>query len=186
MPSTQTPKAKKSHDGEGENLESNMRFNIYKFATLMILLGFAGMTLPAFAQSPTMETIAITDAWTRVTPPGAKVAAGFLTITNNGKAPITLTGASVEISPRVEIHSMTMEMGMMKMRELTEGLEIKPGSTVTLKPGGYHLMFMNLTESPKKGGTVSGKLVFKDLGNLDVSYDVQPLGTKSMVKESSN
>jgi len=114
--------------------------------------------------------------WARATPGGAKVAGGYLKITNNGKETDRLIGGSVPFAGRFEIHEMAMDGGVMKMRELTSGLEIKPGETVELKPGGYHLMFMQLKDGLKEGERVKGTLVFEKAGQLDIEYRVGPLG----------
>ena len=76
-------------------------------------------------------------------------------ITNNGKEPDRLIGGTVPFAGRFEVHEMAIEGGVMKMREV-KGLEIKPGETVELKPGGYHVMFMDLKSGLKEGQTVEG------------------------------
>lgn len=121
----------------------------------------------------------IGEPWTRVTPPGAAVAGGFMTITNTGKEADRLLGGSATISKRLELHEMTMDGGIMKMRELAKGLEIKPGQTVELKPGSFHVMFMELTTPPAIGTPVKGQLKFEKAGTVDVEYKVAPLGAKS-------
>lgn len=139
-------------------------------------LGFAG---PASAAEITAGTLSIKQPWTRVTPPGAKVAGGFMTITNTGKETDRLIGGSALISGRLEVHEMSMDGGVMKMREVAGGLEIKPGETVVLKPGSYHVMFMELKEGLEAGKPVKGTLVFEKAGTVEVSYEVAPLGAKS-------
>lgn len=134
---------------------------------------------PATAGDITAGDIVVSNAWTRVTPPGAKVAGGFLTITNKGKTAERLLGGSADIAGRIEVHEMTMEGGVMKMRELPKGLEIAPGASVTLKPGGYHVMFMDLKASPAMGTPVKGTLKFEKAGEAQIAYDVAPLGAKS-------
>ncbi len=114
--------------------------------------------------------------WARATPGGAKVAGGFLKITNAGQQPDRLVGGSVPFAGRFEVHEMAMDGGVMKMRELAKGLEINPGETVELKPGGYHLMFMDLTSGLKEGQTVKGTLVFEKAGTVAVEYRVGPIG----------
>jgi len=135
---------------------------------------------PAHAADTAVGTLTIKEPWTRVTPPGAAVAAGFVTITNTGSAPDRLIGGSTAISKRVEVHEMSMHDGMMRMKELEGGLEIKPGETVELKPGSYHMMFMELTGAPAVGTPVKGKLTFEKAGSVDVEYTVAPLGAKSL------
>lgn len=114
--------------------------------------------------------------WARATPGGAKVAGGFMKITNTGKEPDRLIGGTVPFAGRFEVHEMAVEGGIMKMRELSKGLEIKPGETVELKPGGYHVMFMELKSGLKEGEAVKGTLVFEKAGKVDVEYKVGPIG----------
>lgn len=118
----------------------------------------------------------ISTAWTRATPPGAKVAGGYLTISNGGKTADRLTGGSFEGGGRIEVHEMSMNDGVMKMRALDGGLEIKPGATATLAPGGYHLMMLDLTKPLAKGDKVKAHLTFEKAGAVDVDFDVNAVG----------
>ena len=144
-----------------------------------LALGIAVLAPPPFAADATVGPIAIKQAWTRVTPPGAKVAGGFMTITNTGKEADRLIGGTATIAGHLEVHEMSMDGGMMKMRELSGGLEIRPGQSVVLKPGSYHVMFMDLKASLAAGAPVKGTLKFEKAGSVDISYDVAPLGAKS-------
>ena len=74
---------------------------------------------------------------------------------------------------------MSMTDGVMRMRKLEKGLEIKPGQTVELKPGGYHIMFMGLREGLKQGQPIKGTLVFEKAGTVEVEYLVAPIGAQS-------
>jgi copper(I)-binding protein len=71
---------------------------------------------------------------------------------------------------------MSMDGGVMKMRELTAGLDIPPGATVELKPGSYHIMMMNLSRPLAKGDTVKGSLTFEKAGKVDVEFSVEAIG----------
>ena len=122
--------------------------------------------------------LVIETPWTRATPGGAKVAGGFLKITNKGSTPDRLIGGTLPIAADVEVHDMTMIDGIMKMRRL-EALEIRPGQTIELKPGSYHVMFMGLKESLKAGGTIKGTLVFEKAGTINVEYKIAPIGAPS-------
>ncbi|MGE0698664.1 MAG: copper chaperone PCu(A)C [Hyphomicrobiaceae bacterium] len=135
--------------------------------------------LPAAAADYSVGQIKISTPWSRATPAAAKVAGGFMTIENTGKESDFLIGGSLVRSGRVEIHEMAVEKDVMKMRELPNGLEIKPGEKVTLKPGSFHVMFMELKEPLKEGDSVEGTLVFKTAGTVTVKYAVGALATKS-------
>jgi copper(I)-binding protein len=123
--------------------------------------------------------LTVTSPWTRATPGGAKIAGGYLKITNNGTAADRFVGAKSDVSDRIEIHEMSMSDGVMKMRPLPNGLEIKPGETVELKSGGYHLMFMDLKQPLKQGDTLKATLQFEKAGPLDVNFNVNALGATS-------
>ena len=133
----------------------------------------------ATAQDYTIGAIRISQPWTREPPKSARVAGGFMTITNTGTEPDRLIGGTAVFSARFEVHEMTMVDGVMRMRELKPGLDIKPGETVVLKPGSYHVMFMDLTAPPKQGDVVKGTLVFEKAGTIEIAYKVAPLGAAS-------
>ena len=88
--------------------------------------------------------IHVAQPWARATPKGAKSGAGYMTITNNGSTPDRLSCVSSDASAKCQVHTMTTENGVMKMRPAEGGLEIKPGETVMLKPSSAHLMFLDL------------------------------------------
>jgi hypothetical protein len=136
----------------------------------------------AFAQNPSRTykagPLVIEAPWARATPAGARVAGGYLKITNTGQQPDRLIGGSLPAATGVEVHEMSMSNGIMKMRKL-DGLEIKPGKSVELKPGGYHLMFTGLREGLKEKQTIKGTLVFEKAGSVEVEYRVAPIGAQS-------
>ena len=135
--------------------------------------GMHGSVPPSYK----VGNLVVTAPWARATPKGAPVAGGYLSITNNGSEPDRLIGGSLAAAAgRFEVHEMLMDNGVMRMRPITGGLEIKPGQTVELKPGGYHLMFMGLKAQLKAGDTVKGTLEFAKAGKVEISYPVRPLG----------
>lgn len=114
--------------------------------------------------------------WSRATPNGAKVAGGYLRIANTGTLPDRLLGGTFAAAANFEVHEMSMDGGVMKMRLLAKGLEIKPGATVEFKPGGYHLMFTGLARQLAAGETVKGTLVFERAGTVEVEFKVEAMG----------
>jgi len=134
------------------------------------------LAVPAAAHGFKVGDLTIGHPWTRATPNGAKIGGGYLTITNNGTTADRLVGVSVSVSDRGEIHEMKMDGGVMTMRPLAQGVEIKPGETVKFEPGGYHLMFMDLKEPFKEGTMVKGQLRFEKAGKVDVEYKVDAIG----------
>ncbi len=131
------------------------------------------------------DGLVIGHPWTRATPEGAKAGAGYMTITNKGKDTDKLTGGTFEGAEQVQIHEMKMEGDKMTMRQLTDGIEIKPGATITFAPGSYHLMFLGLTKPIAKGPNAKGSLSFEKAGNVDISYKVEDIGTMKSSDDGS-
>ena len=131
------------------------------------------------AQEVKAGDLVITQAWSRATPGGAKIAGGFLTIENKGAAPDRLLSGSGDIAGKVEIHEMAMNNGVMTMRPLDKGLVIEPGKTVKFAPGGYHLMLMDLKQPFKQGDKVPVTLEFEKAGKVALSLDVQGVGAQA-------
>ena len=123
-----------------------------------------------------LGSIHISQPWSRATPKGAASGAGYMTLTNRGSAPEKVSCVSDEASAKCQIHSMTMDGGVMKMRPVEGGLEIKPGESVTLKPGGFHMMFLDLKHPLEQGQTVRATLKFDRAGTIDVEYPVLAIG----------
>jgi len=129
----------------------------------------------ASAQTYSAGNLEIGGPWARATPKGASVGAGYLTITNKGSTSDRLIGGSLAPASRFEVHTTITENGVAKMRQVT-GLEIKPGETVELKPGGMHVMFMGLKQPLRQGQTVKGTLVFEKAGTVAIEFTVQGVG----------
>jgi len=149
------------------------------------LHGIAGAALiaclfaaPTRADDVKAGDLTISQGWARATPRGAKVGGGYMTIKNDGSAPDSLVSASTDVAGKVEIHEMSMSNGVMKMRPLEGGLTIPAGKSVTLGPGGYHLMFMDLKQPLKQGSHFSGTLEFEKAGKLTVSFPVESVGAQ--------
>jgi periplasmic copper chaperone A len=123
--------------------------------------------------------IVVHHPWTRATAPGAAVAVGYLTITNTGKDADKLIGGSFAGADHIEIHEMKMDGDKMMMRQLKDGLDIKPGETVKFNPGGYHLMFVGLKSQVSQGPNIQGSLNFAKAGTIDVTYKVESIGAMS-------
>lgn len=116
------------------------------------------------------DSLTLTNAWVRATPPNAKVAGGFVEIRNAGKSADRLISAQSAVAERVEIHEMKMAGEMMQMRQLTEGLAIPAGQSVQLKPGSYHLMLMAPKQAITEGQKVTITLVFEKAGKRTVAF----------------
>jgi copper(I)-binding protein len=123
-------------------------------------------------------TLVIASPWSRATPGGAKVAGGYLTITNTGSAPDRLMAATLSVAEAGEVHESTTAGGVVRMRPVEGGVEIRPGATIELRPGGYHIMFLRLTQPLKEGDKLSGTLTFEKAGTVPVEFAVRGLGTQ--------
>ncbi len=140
--------------------------------------GAAQAQTPQPGPSVRVGALVIEAPWTRATPGGARVAGGYMRITNTGREPDRLTGGSFPLAGRFEVHEMATANGVMTMRELARGLEIGPGQTVELKPGGFHVMFMDLREPVREGRPIKGTLVFEKAGTVEIEYRVAPIGAR--------
>ncbi|MDQ7729511.1 copper chaperone PCu(A)C [Halomonas sp. SpR8] len=118
----------------------------------------------------------IAQPWARATPPGAATGGGFVTITNSGEGSDTLVGATSSLTDRVEIHTMEMDGDVMRMQHLPGGVEIPAGETVTLAPGGLHLMFMGLSSPIEEGQPIAVTLEFQHAGSIEAELQVVPVG----------
>jgi periplasmic copper chaperone A len=155
--------------------------NIGKLTLLSIVsAGLAALLalVPARADDLKAGDLVISQAWARATPKGAKIGGGYLTIENTGSAPDRLIGGSADVAGSVQVHEMSMDNGVMKMRPMDKGLTIDPGKTVKLAPGGYHLMIMDLKSQLKQGDKVPVTLEFEKAGKVTVSLDVMGVGAQ--------
>jgi copper(I)-binding protein len=141
----------------------------------------AVLATPACGADFTVGALQISAPWARATPKGATIGGGYMTITNTGTTPDRLTGSSSPISDKVELHEMSMDNGVMKMRPLASGLEIKPGQTATFKPGGFHVMFVGLKQPLMQGQAFTVTLEFEKAGKVEVDYSVAGIGAQAPV-----
>jgi periplasmic copper chaperone A len=134
------------------------------------LIALALAALPAWAQ------VSAERPWTRATPPGAKVGAGFVTLKNAGAAD-RVVGAATPVAGRVEMHVTLREGEVMRMREV-QAIEVPAGGSFELKPGGAHLMLVDLKRPLKKGETVPLTLRLEKGGELKLELAVEELGAR--------
>lgn len=140
---------------------------------------------PAMQMAPANADVQLGDLtlsapFARATLPNAPVAGGFLTITNNGARDDRLVAVRADdVAGRAELHEMTMEGDVMKMRQLADGLPIPAGQTVELKPGGYHIMFMDLKAPLVEGTTINVTLVFEKGEEVELPFAVGPRNART-------
>ncbi len=119
----------------------------------------------------------IHNPFARATPPNAPVSGGYLTIKNTGDMADRLVGGMVDFAAKVEVHEMKMDGEIMKMREVSGGLEIPAGAEVVLKPGGLHIMFMKLSERLQAGEMRKVTLEFEKAGKIEMEFPVKEIGS---------
>jgi periplasmic copper chaperone A len=139
-------------------------------AGLVAVAVFSSTVVAADTSKISIGALKIENAFTRPTPGGATVAVGYLTIVNTGSTPDRLVSATSDISAKTQIHEMKMDNGVMEMRELTNGLPIPAGATVRLKPGGNHIMFVDLKHPVKPNDMIHAVLTFEKAGKVDVPF----------------
>jgi periplasmic copper chaperone A len=149
-----------------------MRF-LFKFAMMAILTAVAPAAL---AQAGGTSSIAVEQPWARATPAGAMTGAIYMTLANKTKEADRLTAASSDVATKVQIHEMAVVNGIMKMRQLVDGLAIPAGGSVTLKPGGYHVMLIGLKKQLIAGQTLPLTLTFAKAGDISITVPIQAIG----------
>jgi len=151
--------------------------------TLIASLAAAAMllTTPALSQQAVTKNLEISDGFARETPPMARVGIAYLTITSLGEAD-RLVGYSTPACNRPELHTHIENDGIMQMRQV-EAVEVPAGGVAELKPGGLHLMMIDLNQRLEEGATVDITLVFENAGEVAVTVPV--LGVGAMEFESA-
>ena len=118
----------------------------------------------------------MSDAWSRATPPGAKLAAGYVLIRNKSAAPDRLVSAASPAAARVETHVSEKHGEVMRMREV-KGYEVPARGSFELKPGGAHLMLVDIKRPFKAGEKIPLVLRFRNAGEIRTELEVKALGT---------
>ena len=131
----------------------------------------------AFAHEFKLGDLEIVHPWSRATPPGATVGAGYFIVNNHGTSPDRLVSATAEVAGEAQLHEMAVKDGVMTMKPLPDGLEIPAGGSVALKPGSFHLMLTDLKTPLKEGTQFHGTLTFEKSGTVEVHFVVEGIGS---------
>jgi copper(I)-binding protein len=134
-----------------------------------------GLAPIAVAQAPIKPTISVVEPWARATPAGAKVGAAYLELKAGAGSGDKLVAASSAVAGTVELHTHIMDGSVARMRRV-DAIEVPAGGSVSLRPGGFHIMLMNLKGQLNAGDSFQLKLVFEKAGSIDVDVKVQPIG----------
>jgi copper(I)-binding protein len=141
--------------------------NPMKFKSLMTAVALAGAALSAVAGG----AVEVQNAWARATVKGQMATGAFMTLTAKDGA--RLVGAASPVAGVAQVHEMKMDNGVMKMAELKDGLDLPAGKAVDLKPGGYHVMLMDLKETLAKDSSVPLTLTFKDAKGVESKLELK-------------
>jgi len=136
------------------------------------LLAVALSATLAFAHGYKLGNLEIKHPWAKATVAGQPVAGGFLSVVNSGSEADRLVKITSDVSGNIQLHDMKVENGVMKMGEVPGGIEVAPGATVELKPGGLHVMFMDIKAPFKEGETVKAVLTFEKAGDVAVEFKI--------------
>jgi periplasmic copper chaperone A len=129
----------------------------------------------AGAHNYKLKSITIDHPFARATPPGAQSGGAFFVVENAGTASDRLLSAASPASGSVELHQMAMDGGVMRMRAM-QAIDVPPGGRLELKPGGYHLMLLDLKQPLRAGDTFPLTLNFQNAGTIEVSVEVEAMG----------
>ncbi|MCI9868413.1 copper chaperone PCu(A)C [Rhizobium skierniewicense] len=139
-----------------------------------LTLGFLLLASPLLAHEFKLGHLEIVHPNSRAMVAGAPVGGGYLKIINRGKTDDRLVSARSSRAGVMQLHEMTIENDVMKMREVSTGIAIPAGATVELKPGGLHVMFMKVPQPFKEGEMVEATLIFEKAGSVDVEFEIGP------------
>ena len=132
----------------------------------------------AYAAVAQQASVSVSEVWARATPPGAKTGAAYLTVANQGALPDRLVKASTPVASEAQLHTMIDDNGVMKMRPVA-GIDVKAGGSVTLKPGGFHVMLMGLKQPLVEGESFPLTLTFEKAGAVATTVKVAKAGAAS-------
>jgi periplasmic copper chaperone A len=142
---------------------------------LVPALALSAMASAALAHGYQNGNLTIQHPWSRETAPGQAVGGGFMTITNKGASEDRLVSGTSPVAAEVQLHTMTMDGGVMRMRQVEGGIAVPARCALELKPGSYHIMFMGLKRQLRQGERFPVTLRFQRAGRVTVQFAVQPV-----------
>lgn len=143
--------------------------------TFVPALTLGAMASAALAHDFRAGSLSIQHPWSRETAAGQAVGGGFLTITNRGAAEDRLISGSSPVATEVQLHNMTVDNGVMRMRQVEGGIAVPAKGSLQLRPGSYHIMFMGLKRQLRQGERFPVTLRFQRAGSVTVQFAVQPV-----------
>lgn len=144
----------------------------FRLAALLGMAVATSLSTAAVAKDFQAGAITVADPWARASIGDAKNTAAYMKISNTGDAPDRLLAVKTDAAEHAMLHESRMEMGVMKMVHLPNGVEISAHGSAELKPLGLHVMLMGLKAPLKDGGTLPLTLVFEKQGEVAVRATV--------------
>lgn len=140
-----------------------------------VLIAAALPSASVLAHGYKAGALSIAHPWSRQTAPGQTVGGGFLVVTNSGAKDDKLVSVTSPVATDVQLHTMSMDGGVMRMRQVTGGLTVPAHGKLELKPGGFHVMFLGLKAPLALGTKVPATLTFQRAGKVSVEFAVEPI-----------
>lgn len=160
-----------------------MKLRIIKAGALAVIIAAAGIPGVSGAHDFKAGSLELKHPWSAKAPPVAPVLGGYLTIVNTGTEADRLVGGSTPAAERLELHESTLVDGVARMRPAKQGIAIPAGETLSLQPGGAHIMLINPKQRPAEGEKFKATLEFEKAGQVEVEFVVQAKSQQPTVSE---
>lgn len=142
---------------------------------MTMMLAFALLATPAWANDVQHGSITIKEPWARETIASGKAGGSYMMIINAGEHTDRLIGASSPVAAKVELHTHIKDGEVMRMREVEGGIEVPAGETTMLAPGGFHVMMMGLNGPLQEGASFPLTLTFENAGEVGIEVDIKDI-----------
>lgn len=143
---------------------------------LVAVTAAAVAATPIVAAPSRVGTITVSGAWSRETAAGQTAGGGFVTLANSGAREDRLVSAASPVAAEVQLHTMSMDGGIMRMRQVTAGIPVPARGKLELRPGSFHIMFIGLKRPLHQGERIPVTLHFQRAGRVTIQFAVQPVG----------
>lgn len=157
---------------------------LFQAKALISALTLSAMASAALAHGYQARKLTIQHPWSRETAAGQAVGGGFMTISNQGASEDRLVSGTSPVAAEVQLHTMTMDGGVMRMRQVEGGIAVPAHGKLELKPGSFHIMFMGLKRQLRQGERFPVTLRFQRAGNVTVRFAVQPVTSTGPMEQS--
>lgn len=157
--------------------KGRLHFLIPRPRTIIPVVAMSMIASAAMTHGYEAGSLAIQHPWSRETAAGQAVGGGFMTIRNTGDREDRLVSGTSAVATEVQLHTMSMDGGIMRMRQVQGGIAVPAKGVLELKPGSYHIMFVGLKRPLRQGERFPVTLRFQRAGSVTVQFAVQPIGS---------